>query len=265
MLIGVTSYSNLYTGHYITTIRPKSDLFVHPNFVPQSEKNFNDHDYLDTKTDSYDIALIKLHDKVKDIPTLSFFGSTVDINKTYMNTVVTIVGLGSTTGKDGTSPVSRLMKANIPIASYLFAPVKSNLIYLNSNNHNPFNSFVGQSVCTGDSGGPAILINNGKSYVVGVTMGGNCELKDSFYTSVSSLATWITTMTGIQPNSGTAMAPAITPYPTTFPLCASNQLNTEKECNRYLPNGICEWDGSTKTCGFVGKPHIVIPSKTFSQ
>ena len=53
--------------------------------------------------------------------------------------------------------------------------------------------------CFGDSGGPVVLENGGKYYLVGVVSGGNMQcIPPATYTRVSNYAQWIKSTTGIQ-------------------------------------------------------------------
>ncbi len=246
VMIGVNHYYGEYKGHYIGKVEhtpPKRNHnyyeFVYPEniYIP---KEYKDTRLMFDKKDSYDIALLRLKTKAVGIPTLSISDVSVDelVARYPLLNPVPIIVIG--VGRNEQEYLSKdLMKAPLRVNHYDGQP--KSIIYLSSPR------IPEQNICSGDSGGPAIFENtDGKKYVIGVTAGGYCPGYQSYYTSTSFHSEWITDITGIQPNSGTATKD-LTIHPTQMPLntICSSQMDV-KGCDNY--SIMCIWSYLVGKC-----------------
>lgn len=227
-LVGVDNYSGLYEGNGISVVDHSPDhptIFIPKEYVPK-------YDGLDY---DYDIALIRLIDRMYNIPYLSFPDPTSSPEKTNIDKSTTIMGIGTSSFFSFKSS-QYLKEADL----YIRSVNSMGVITLNSKNDS-----VKKSACHGDSGGPSLFTINNSIYSIGVGKSGWCGNENSLYTSTSFNSKWITDTSGIQPNSGTATIYTIVPTQQSLVnVCYSR--GSSAECVRYKE--LCQWDASNNKC-----------------
>lgn len=232
ILIGVTSYSGVYSGHYIGVV-DDSKIIIHEKYFGYPDKD------KDANILRYDIALIKLEAKASGVPTVSIPNIYVDRNgdgyrPKYDNPEniykeATLMGIGTTSN---VKAYTNYLKKTTMQIGYLTGDAIT------------FNDRINRSSTgPGDSGGPAILKDSkyrNKTIVIGVVRQGAFPVPTSgplvWYTSVSKYADWIKENSGVGSNQGTV---DIMPSPTTHPLtsiCAT--IQDKSTCQKYE---LCKW------------------------
>lgn len=241
ILIGVNHYYDEYKGHYASLIHHTRSMLIYSKsiFIPQEFTGFVESDPL---SDLYDIALIKLDEKAVGIPTISFPDSTIEKELTS-GRVATVIGVGE---DENNKLPTDLMKATVYINHYDSQP--KSIIFLSSPDDPPKNT------CSGDSGGPALFEGTDwKKYIIGITSAGpDCPSNNGIYTSTSFHSQWITSISKVLPNSGTATKD-ISLHPTQHPLnniCLSQE--TKRICENYSKILPCFWSSTENKCRYIG-------------
>ncbi len=158
-----------------------SNIFVHPEYDNTIGLPPND------------IALLELATAVSAPPSKLFAGDTT----LYTGSLGFIVGWGATAfvNNVGTDLPGRLQDATVPLVSLETCndPVAYNGIVTSRQLCAGFEE-GGIDTCSGDSGGPIFIIENGEVAQVGITsFGDGCGLPDRYgiYTDVSQFISWI--------------------------------------------------------------------------
>ncbi len=188
-------------------------IYVNPGYRPDSRDG-----------DDGDIALLELAKPSSVAQTVSLPTAAIAA-KLSPGTLTTVIGWGATgfSQINGAFGLSALLRqVDVPIIGntacqnmYTQFNITSNMICAG------YPQGLKDS-CNGDSGGPLMLQSGGRWYVVGVvSFGEGCALAQApgVYARVSTLQSWITSVTGIPAGAGSGIGPGpVTPQiPTTPP------------------------------------------------
>lgn len=228
-LIGVNSYSGDYYGQYPVIIRHTSStpsISIHPDYVEKTAFEYNEND----------IALINTRFALYPIPVPALpIGS-----QSLTSLPITIVGIGAKSITSYTASKT-LQDANLIVSS-----VDSTYSRFKAKSDNSFR----KAGCPGDSGGPALLITNAVPTIVGIIVGGWCNLGDeTTFVSVPSYHSWITSVIGTQPPYPNTIT-STTVYPTQIPLAPVCSTKTSvADCNDFVD--MCYWNNKSNKCEVV--------------
>mmetsp|Transcript_8634 Transcript_8634/g.15211 ORF Transcript_8634/g.15211 Transcript_8634/m.15211 type:complete len:403 (+) Transcript_8634:70-1278(+) len=171
-------------GFRLTDVSFSSDVFIHPSYVVEESSMIND------------LAIVRFHDNVTDMPDPISLSepSTMLENGTY----VQVAGYGYTEESEK-SPDYALREVTVEVLSNESCVEQNSEFAIDPTVH-VCAALDGKDSCSGDSGGPLFLTQNGTFIEVGiVSFGQGCAEvgKPGVYTRVSAFRDWIK---GIFPN-----------------------------------------------------------------
>jgi len=228
-LIGVNSYSGDFYGQYPVIIRHTSSspsITIHPKYVEKTALEYNEND----------IALINTRFALYPVPVPVIPSA----SQSLTSLPITIVGVGAKTITSYTASKT-LQDATLKVSS-----VDSTQFTFKAKSDNSSR----KAGCPGDSGGPALSFTGSVPTVVGIIIGGWCNLADeSTFVSVLSYRSWITGIIGSQPPyPNTIFSTSV--FPTQAPLAPVCATKTNAgDCNEYID--MCYWNSKNNKCDVV--------------
>lgn len=148
---------------------------VHPDYRIESDALEN----AEKGIAFHDIAIIRLAQKVPAPYKAAKMMASPE--RLVAGLKLTLAGYGVTRGAPFATPSNELRKTEVVVAKPALNPTQFQ-----------YDVIDGHSACSGDSGGPAYLVENGQLTLVGVTSwGDNSCVKQGVYTSIPAMHAWI--------------------------------------------------------------------------